>query len=109
MNPRDLLEVTGDHIRKLADTDLRVLVVRLCEAELRRCDLPVSAINAGGHQDAPDGGIDVRVRLASISSTCLDFIPRPNTGFQAKASSMPPAEITAEMRPKGVLRSSIRE
>ncbi|MGC2519605.1 MAG: hypothetical protein WA373_10945 [Burkholderiales bacterium] len=104
----NLLDVTGDHIKKLTDADLRLLVVRLSEAELRRCGLPASAVTAGGHQDAADGGIDVRVRLEN-SSACLDFIPRPHTGFQAKASPMPPAEIAAEMRPKGALRRSIRE
>lgn len=109
MNSQNLLEVTGDHVKKLTDVDLRVLVVRLCEAELRRCGLPTSAITAGGHQDAPDGGIDVRVCLASTSSPNLDFILRPNTGFQAKASTMPPSEIVAEMRPKGSLRRSISE
>ena len=108
MTSPNLLEITGDHIGKLTDADLRGLVTRLCEAELRRCGLPSSATTAGGHQDAADGGIDVRVRL-DATSPCLDFIPRANTGFQAKASPMPASEISAEMRPKGTLRRSISE
>jgi hypothetical protein len=108
MSGVDLLDVSGEDISRLGDKDLRALVVRLCEAELRRASLPISAMTAGGAQDAQDGGIDVRIRLANVSAG-LDFIPRANTGFQVKASSMPSAAIKAEMRPKGDLRSSISE
>ena len=54
-----MLELSGDHVQKLGDEDLRELVVRLCEAELRRNGLPVSSVSAGGDQCAADGGIDV--------------------------------------------------
>lgn len=37
------------------------------------------------------------------------FIPRPSTGFQAKAEDITPSEITLEMRPKGTLRPEIRQ
>ncbi len=40
-------------------------------------------------------------------STALDFIPKGVTGFQVKKSDMPASAITEEMRPNGVLRSSI--
>lgn len=103
-----MLEITSDHVAKLNDEDLRILVARLCEAELSRGSLPVSAVTAGGDQNAPDGGIDVRVDLPA-ESACLDFILRSVTGFQVKCSDMPAGAITLEMRPKGVLRSSIRE
>lgn len=103
-----MFEIAGDHISKLNDEDLRSLVTRLCEAELRRCGLPLSAVTAGGDQNAPDGGVDVRVNL-SDNSTCLDFIPRPLTGFQVKRSDMPASKITAEMCPEGELRQSIRD
>lgn len=103
-----MLEINADNIQKLSDEDLRTLVIRLCEAELRRCGLPLSAVTAGGDQNASDGGIDVRVDLKS-ESDCLDFIPKPQTGFQVKLSGMPPSKIRAEMRPNGELRQSIRE
>lgn len=103
-----MLEVSGSHISKLNDGDLRGLVTQLCEAELHRCGLPISAVTAGGDQDAPDGGIDVRIRLP-VGSDCLDFIPKPNTGFQVKRSDMQPKAIAREMRPKGALRATIRE
>ena len=103
-----MLEISGDHISRLNDEDLRTLVTRLCEAELRRCALPLSGVTAGGDQNAPDGGVDVRVDLA-VGSACLDFIPRRTTVFQVKCSDMRPSAITAEMRPNGELRHSIRE
>ena len=56
-----MFEVTGEDISNLNDVELRTLVVKLCEAELRRVDLPVSALTAGGDQNAPDGGLDVRI------------------------------------------------
>lgn len=59
------LELTGEHVASLGDEDLRSLVVKLCEAELRRTGRPSSAILAGGNQTAPDGGVDVRVQLES--------------------------------------------
>lgn len=101
-----MLDITGDHISKLSDEDLRTLVVRLCEAELRRLNLPLSAITAGGHQNAADGGLDVRVELPN-GLPDLDFIPRSDTGFQVKQQDMPASAIGVEMCPDGVLRSSI--
>lgn len=103
-----MLEINGNHIARLNDEDLRILVVRLCEAELHRYGLPLSAVTAGGDQNAVDGGIDVRVQL-STDAISLDFIPKPVTGFQVKCSKMPPNAIKSEMRPKDVLRLSIRK
>jgi len=103
-----MFEINGTHIASLTDTDLRILITRLCEAELHKANLPVSAVKAGGNQDAPDGGIDVRVELAA--NTCTPaFIPRPVTGFQVKKPSMPRKEIIKEIRPKGKLRGVINE
>lgn len=136
------LELTGEHVAMLGDEDLRSLVVKLCEAELRRTGRPSSAVLAGGNQTAPDGGVDVRVqletskdapasdggRMASTTTAAArkepaagaaldadqpgasrDFILRPDTGFQVKCENMPAGAITEEMRPKGVLRDSIKD
>ncbi len=103
-----MLELTGEHIARLGDEDLRLLVVKLCEAELRRAAQPSSAVLAGGNQTAKDGGIDVRVQLAA-KSDALDFIPRPDTGFQVKCEDMPAGEIAKEMLPDGELRESIKD
>jgi len=100
-----MLELTGTQIAKLDDKELRELVFRLCEAELRQNNQPVASVTAGGNQTAPDGGIDVRVELAVPAR--LDFIPRSQTGFQVKCEDMPAAKIKKEMCPGGKLRPSI--
>ncbi len=54
----------------------------------------------GGSQDAPDGGLDVRVQLAS-NTVVAGFVPRAITGFQVKKPDMPPSAIAAEMTRSG--------
>lgn len=103
-----MLEVTGEDIERLGDADLRTLVARLALAELAKQKLQLSAVTAGGHQDAKDGGVDVRVDLKT-KPEAPDFVPRAQTGFQVKATGMPAKSIEKEMRPKGVLRSAISE
>lgn len=103
-----MFEITGAEIAELNDADLRTLVARLCEADLRQAGLPVSAVTAGGDQDAADGGLDVRVDLPS-SAILSGFIPRPATGYQVKVPDMPRRAILKEMRPKGRLRPVIQE
>lgn len=103
-----MIEIEGSHISELNDTDLRHLVARLCEAELRRAGLPRSAVLAGGDQNAADGGLDVRVALPP-SGGLSGFIARPCTGYQAKVPDMPPKAILKEMRPDGIIRPVIRE
>lgn len=102
-----MFEISGTDITRLSDTDLRCLVRRLATAELRAQGCPVSSITAGGDQDAPDGGIDVRVECP-IPLTTPDFVPRQHTGYQVKKSDMPASAIQAEMRPGNVLRPAIR-
>jgi hypothetical protein len=103
-----MLEITGDDIKDLNDADLRSLVGLLCEAELRDSNLPIAGVTWGGHQNAPDGGIDVRVSL--ITELKEDgFVPRSNTGFQVKKPDMNSSAILREMRPNNVLRDVIKE
>ncbi|MGB5058250.1 MAG: hypothetical protein WBO48_06140, partial [Candidatus Promineifilaceae bacterium] len=52
----NLLEITGDDIALLSDTDLRSLIGLLCEADFRSAGLSTKGIVWGGHQDASDGG-----------------------------------------------------
>lgn len=98
-----MFEITGDDISLLNDEDLRALIGRLCEAELRRHEYSVSHATWGGNQTAKDGGLDVHVALPSGASI-NGFIPRPETGFQVKKSDMPRKEIIDEMKPDGVVR-----
>jgi hypothetical protein len=98
MPQHSLFDITPEHILALDDEGLRLLIARLCKADLRLRGLPVSAVLYGGNQIAADGGIDVRVEL-SAGTEISGFIPRPATGFQAKADDMPASKIAEEMRP----------
>jgi hypothetical protein len=103
-----MFEITADDIAALSDDDLRSLVARLCEAEIRRKGLSASSVTWGGDQNAADGGLDVRVDLHKRTGI-QGFVPRAATGFQVKKSDMPPKEIDREMRPKGRVRTVIRD
>ncbi|WP_020085708.1 hypothetical protein [Hyphomicrobium zavarzinii] len=63
-----MFEITGDDIALLNDTDLRTLIGRLCEADLRRRGHSTSYVTWGGNQTAKDGGLDVYVALPSKTS-----------------------------------------
>src|ERR1700761_6637027 len=102
-----MFDITGQDISLLSDEDLRGLIGRLCEAELRRHSLSPLAVTWGGHQNATDGGIDVRV-AAETTVPATSAIPRSNVGYQSKAEDMPRTRILAEMRPDGILRPSIQ-
>lgn len=103
-----MLDITGNDIKDLNDSDLRSLIGLLCEAELSYNNLPTAGVTWGGHQDATDGGIDVRVDI--INTPHPDsFIPRAKTGFQVKKPDMPRSTIINEMMPNGILRDVIKE
>ena len=82
-----MFEISGNDITNLGDSDLRLLVKRLAQAELRAKGRPLPSVTAGGNQDATDGGIDVCIDCPSVI-TDLDFVPRPQTGFQVKKPDM---------------------
>lgn len=103
-----MFEVTGSDIERLSDADLRSLVVRLATSELRKQGLPLSSVTAGGHQDAPDGGLDVRVECP-VGLPSPDFVPRRHTGFQVKKPDMTASKIRDEMSPGRKLRSVIAD
>lgn len=83
-----ILEITAEQVEQLNDTDLRTLVAYLCEREVRSHGHPVSAVTWGGHQNAGDGGIDVRVSLPA-GATITGYVPKASTGLQVKAQDMP--------------------
>ncbi|WP_339282789.1 hypothetical protein [Paenibacillus sp. FSL R5-0486] len=102
-----MLEITGDEIAQLNDTDLRSLVGLLCEAELASEQVPTAGVTWGGDQNAKDGGIDVRVEVKFIRKD--GFVLRANTAFQVKKPDMPRRDIIEEIRPKGVPREVYKE
>lgn len=91
----------------LDDKALRELVRQLCEAELAAHGVTTAGVLASGHQNAPDGGIDVWTDAPTNAP--LDYLPRLPVTFQAKATKMGKTEIAKEMAPKGVLRPSIAD
>lgn len=101
-----MFDITGQDISNLTDGDLRTLVARLAQAELATGSGQLSGVTAGGAQDAADGGIDVRVEQQDTHENA-DYVPRRICGFQAKKPDLAPAAIRDEMRPAGILRSSI--
>jgi hypothetical protein len=103
-----MFEVTAEDIALLDDKDLRSLVGRLCESEMRRRGISPLCVTWGGDQKAEDGGVDVRVALPHTVEA-EGFIPRPDTVFQVKAEDTPASKILSEMRPNGILRPAIRE
>jgi hypothetical protein len=94
-----ILEITPEQVAQLNDTDLRTLVAYLCEREVTDHGHAAAAVTWGGHQNAPDGGIDVRVSLPA-GSQISGYVPRPATGFQVKAQTMPAGKIKNENGPK---------
>ena len=102
-----LLEITGNDIALLNDADLRELIGLLCEADYRSAGLPTKGITSSGHQDAPDGGLDVVVR-DTVTPPQKSYIPKAVTGFQVKKSNMPRSAILKEMKPKDILRETIQ-
>ena len=103
-----MLDVTKDDIKNLNDSDLRILVGKLCEAQLYEIGNDTCCVSYGGNQDEKDNGIDVKVNATKVTDT-RSFIPMNNTIFQVKKPKMSPGEIKREMRTKkGYLRDSIK-
>ena len=103
-----LFDVEKNDLLRLGDGDLRELVARLCRAELRQSGAPVSAVQAGGDQNASDGGLDVDVQLEAEGYSG-DFVPCARTGIQVKKPKMGPAKIASEMSPDRKLRPIFSE
>lgn len=101
-----MLDITPEDIATLQDDVLRELVGRLCEATVKARGLPSSGVTWSGHQDAADGGIDVRVEA---DGALIGFIPSQNTGYQVKKPDLAPSAIRDEMAPGGIVRPSIKD
>jgi hypothetical protein len=92
---------------RLGDAALRDLVERLCAADVRALGLSRVHVDASGHQDARDGGVDVAV--AGGAPPTDGYLRRTPAIFQAKATKMAGPAITREMRPKGTVRPAIAD
>ena len=81
----------------------------MAESEVVKHGGSITDVSGSGHINSPDSGIDVRVFVKNSPDTfASEFIPNPNSGFQAKNSKISNNNIEREMCPKGNLRESIR-
>ncbi len=98
-----ILEISKADITSLNDSDLRELVGRLCEAELKNQSMPISGVFWGGSQTSADDGLDAEVIL-EVAQPNPDFVPRQHTGFQVKKNSMAAQACFNEMHLRGNIR-----
>ncbi|WP_319779980.1 hypothetical protein [Maridesulfovibrio sp.] len=105
---QDIFDITEKEIQELSDSDLRTLIGLLCEAELERNNLPVTAAKWGGNQRAADGGLDVYVDLENQTEE-IGEIPRWKTGIQVKQEKMPKSKIEKEMSLDGTPKPILAE
>lgn len=103
-----IFELEPTDISNLNDAELRDLVTRLCEAELLRQGVSRHDVYGGGAQEAPDGGLDVRVDVTTALPN-PSFVPREKTGFQVKKNSMPKSACKKEMLADANLKAVIKE
>lgn len=92
--------VPKDLIRQLDDVALRSLLGKVLEAEAASRGVPMAAIDLGGNQNAPDGGIDAAISWEGGPEPS-GWLPRRMTYYQCKSQALPPAAVEAEMRPGG--------
>lgn len=104
-----MLEISPEDILALNDADLRELVARLCEAEVRRASQSTVAVTWGGSQTTKDGGVDVHVALPAGVAWAEGFVPRRVAGFQVKKPDMAAKAVRDEMRPGDTLRPVIAD
>lgn len=104
----ELLDITNQDIASLEDGELRNLIGLLCEADYRSVGLTTKGIQWGGHQDAADGGVDVRVK-SDVKPPDNSYVTSSHTIFQCKKTDMTPSLIQKEMQSSGVLKEVIAD
>lgn len=104
----NIFNVQGSDIKLLNDEDLRTLIGKLAEADLKQKGRAIAGLHYSGDQNAKDGGLDVYVETHGNEDDD-SFIPRNMTGFQVKLPDMHPSAIKNEMSPDGKLRDSIKD
>ena len=103
-----ILDVFAEDIVRLSDDVLAELLRRLIEAEASANGIPLNAVIYGGHNNAPDRGIDARVSWSGGPDR-TGFFPRRTTMFQSKAETMSARRLKDEMAPGGVPRPLFEE
>ena len=104
------LELTGEDIQKLNDSDLRNLVGKLCEISLIKQNVSPICVTYSGKQDESDGGVDVRVEINNAHKLVSGFeINNHNIIYQVKKPKMPESSQRNEMVKNADLKPSIKE
>ncbi|MCF5719817.1 hypothetical protein K3H30_19235 [Aeromonas veronii] len=103
-----IFDIEKDDLLRLSDTQLEELIARLAEADIAAHGHSPAYVHWSGSINAPDGGIDVHVRVP-VEHMSTGFIERPDTVFQAKIHGMPKSAISKEMAPAGKLSRAIAE
>ena len=103
-----IFRITSSDVKALNDGQARELVARLCKAELQAKGIGTDGVTWGGDQRAKDGGVDVRVEIATAVGI-NGYIPKDSTIYQVKAESFGKSKIPGEMAPKGVFRQAITD
>ncbi|MGV4878259.1 hypothetical protein [Acetobacter indonesiensis] len=103
-----IFDIPANRLSDLDDEALREFVARLCEAERERQDGHRTDVRWGGAQTAPDGGLDVVVRVSG-SFNPTPILPRRVVGIQVKKADLSRSGIETEMLPGRTLRKSIQE
>src|SRR6185437_7007759 len=90
-----IFKVTAKQIASLDDDGLVDLLRRLLHAEARGAGLPLGGVHVPAQITIPDGGEDGRM-LWSGGADRTDYLLRRFTAFQAKATGITEASLTAE-------------
>lgn len=101
-----IFDIEKDELLRLSDTQLEELIARLAEAEVAAYGYSPACVSWSGSINAPDGGIDIHVKLP-VGSEISGFLERPDTIFQSRKYSMPKSAIAQEMLSKGKLSETI--
>lgn len=91
------------HVRQLDDLALRSLLERLLEAEATSLGIPMAAIDVGGNQNSPDGGVDAAI-IWQDGPEPGGWLPSRTIYYQCKAQNVRPAAVEREMRLGGAPR-----
>jgi len=93
----DLLRVTDEDIQRLNDRDLTELLRLLLHLEAKKYGLSTANVSVPLSIDVPDGGEDGAVEWDPAIVARTDWLPKPVTCFQVKATNMPPEKCKEEI------------
>ena len=94
-----IFDIEKNDLLRLSENQLEELIFRLAEADVAEQGHSPACVDCSGHQNAPDGKIDIHVKVAAPKLK-KGFLDKPNTILQSKKSKMRRGEILSEMQTK---------